>query len=51
MRVFLFDKGKYPDSLPPTSDALKLHISRAHQQTIIWLNATVPSPERIDPET
>ena len=51
LRVFLFNKGKDPDSLPPTSDALKLHISRAHYQTSVWLNATVPSPEGIDPET
>ena len=35
MRVFLFNKGKDPDSLPPTFDALKLHINRAHYQTIV----------------
>ena len=50
MRVFWFNKGKDPDSLPPTSDALKLHIRRAHYQTTIWLNGTVLSLERIDPE-
>ena len=49
MRVFLFNKGKDADSLP--SEALKLHISRAQYQTTVWLNATVPSPERMDPET
>ena len=51
MRLFLFNKGKDADSLPPTSEALKLHISRAHYQITVWLNVTVPSPERIDPET
>ena len=51
MRVILFHKGKDPDSLPPTHDALKLHINRAHYQTTIWINATVPTTERIDPET
>ena len=51
MRVTLFNKGKYPESLPPTSDALRLHMGRAHYQANIWLNATVPSPERRDPES
>ena len=51
MRVFLFNNGKDPDSLHPTLDALKLHINRAHFQTTIWMNATVPTPERIDLET
>ena len=30
---------------------MKLHISRVHYQTIVWLNATFPSPERMDPKT
>ena len=55
MRVFLFKKGKDTDSLPPILEALKFHlkfyISRAHYQTTEWLNATVPSPDRMDPET
>ena len=51
MKVFLFNKGKDPDSLPPTNDELKLHINREHFRTTIWMNATVPTPERIDPET
>ena len=51
LMVFLYNKGKDPDSLPPTSDVLKLHISQAHYQTSVWLNATVPSPEGMDPET
>ncbi|MEW8545283.1 MAG: hypothetical protein AB2693_17305, partial [Candidatus Thiodiazotropha sp.] len=51
MRLFLFNKGKDPDNLPPTSDALKLHISRAHYQTSVWLKATVSCPEFLAPET
>ena len=50
-RVTLFNKGKDPESLPQTSDALRLHMGRAHYQINIWLNATVPSPERLDPES
>ena len=51
MRVFLFNKGKDPGRLSSTFGALKLHIRRAHYQTTIWLNVTVPSPEHIDAET
>ena len=51
MRVFLFNKGKTPGRLPSTSGALKLHIRRAHYQTTIWLNVTVPSQEHIDAGT
>ena len=50
MRAYLFNKGKNADSLPPTSDALKLHISRAHYQTTVWLNAAVPFSEHMDLE-
>ena len=48
MRVFLFNKGNDPPSLPPTHDALKLYINRAHFQTTVLMNATVPTPECID---
>ena len=30
---------------------MKLHISRVHYQTTVWLNAPSPSPERMDPKT
>ena len=30
---------------------MKLHISRVHYQITVWLNATFPSPERMDPKT
>ena len=32
------------DSLPPTSDALTLHIQRAHYQAFVWRKALVPCP-------
>lgn len=34
-RVKLFSKCKMPDALPPTSDALKFHIQRAHYQSMV----------------
>ena len=43
-RVILFQKGVDPEKLPPTSDALKLHIMRTHLQPMIWLKATEPKP-------
>ena len=46
--MFLFNKEKDPGRLPSTSGALKLHIRRAHYQTTIWMNVTVPSPEHIE---
>ena len=49
-RVTLFNEGKDLDSLPPTSDALRLHKGRAYYHTNIWLNDTVPSSERLDAE-
>jgi hypothetical protein len=33
-----------PESLPPTSDALKLHIERAHFQASVWKQANVVKP-------
>ena len=47
MRVFWLSEGKDPGRLPSKSGALKLHIRRAHYQTTIWLNVTVPAPEHI----
>ena len=41
----MFNKGKNLDSLPPTSDALRLHLGRAYYQTNIWLYASVPHPD------
>jgi hypothetical protein len=40
----MFGKSKSPESLPPTSDALKLHIERAHFQANVWKQANVVKP-------
>ena len=34
-RVQLFNKRKALEALPPTSDALHVHIERAHYQTLV----------------
>jgi len=47
----LFQKGKKAiEMLPPTSDALELHLSRANHQAKVWLQANksdvvIPSPQ------
>ena len=41
-RVKLFCKCKSQDALPPTSDAIKFHIMRAHYQSLVWMQATKP---------
>ena len=43
-RVKLFSKCKMPDALPPTSDALKFHIQRAHYQSMVLRQASNPQP-------
>jgi hypothetical protein len=43
-RDLMFGKSKSPESLPPTSDALKLHIERAHFQASVWKQANVVKP-------
>jgi hypothetical protein len=40
----MFGKSMSPKSLPPTSDALKLHIERAHFQANVWKQANVVKP-------
>ena len=41
-RHLLFDKAKRTlEMLPPTTDALKLHIARANYQAGIWIRADV----------
>ncbi len=43
-------KGKCElDHLPPTSDAVELHIRRAHYQTAVWLLATETIQELYSP--
>ena len=44
VRFKLFLKKKNPDALPPTRDALKHHIDRAHLQSLIWKMANIPKP-------
>ena len=49
VRYHLFLKKNKPDALPPTSDALYLHIKRAHYQSLIWKKADCPRPIIPDP--
>ena len=41
-KVCLICKCKETDNLPPTSDTLRFHIQRAHYQTKIWNQASIP---------
>lgn len=41
-RCTLFEKLKQPEQMPPTSDALHLHIRRARYQVFIWESAHFP---------
>lgn len=50
-RVKLFCKGKTPQALPPTSDALNLHIKRAHYQTRVWRESVLAKPALPSPVT
>lgn len=43
-RVTLFCKLMSPEVLPPTTDALQLHIQRAHYQAMVWRQAVLPQP-------
>ena len=47
----MFGKSKSPESLPPTSDALKLHIERVHFQASMWKQANVVNPVLPSPVT
>ena len=44
VQYHLFLKKNKPDALPPTSDALYLHIKKAHYQSLIWKRADCPRP-------
>ena len=51
-RATLLSKCRSPEALPPTSDAARLHIRRAHFQAMIWklanlTNPTLPLPEKM----
>ena len=43
-RVILFSKGCPQETLPPTSDAVRLHIRGAHYHSSIWEQATIATP-------
>ena len=49
-RVILFSKTGKPEALPPTSDALSLHVMRTHYQTLVWKQAHCSEPHLPDPE-
>ena len=44
-RYALFGRKNTPKTLPPTSDALRQHILRAHFQTAVWKNAHIADPD------
>ena len=50
-RAILFSKKGKPEALPPTSDALSLHVKRVHYQAIVWKQAHCLEPHLPDPET
>ena len=50
-RAILFSKKGKPEALPPTSDALSLHVKRVHYQAIVWKQAHCSEPHLPDPET
>jgi len=49
--AILFSKKGKPEALPPTSDALSLHIKRVRYQAIVWKQAHCPEHHLPDPET
>ena len=51
IRVKLFCRVVAHEKLPPTNDALKFHVKRAHYQALIWRQADVKLPELPDVET
>ena len=50
-RATLFSRCRSPEALPPTSDAMRWHIERAHYQAMIWKQAHVPHPTLPLPES
>ncbi|CAL4240631.1 unnamed protein product [Meganyctiphanes norvegica] len=48
-RLKLFLKKNNPDALPPTRDALYLHVKRAYYHSLIWKMANCPRPILPDP--
>ena len=50
-RTTLFSICRSPEALPPTIDAARSHIRRAHFQAMIWKQAHVTNPTLPLPET
>ncbi|CAG9817924.1 unnamed protein product [Phaedon cochleariae] len=50
-RYQLFGVVKKPEALPPTSDALRLHLLRCHYQVNVWENVHHVRPEVMDNES
>jgi len=48
-RAILFSKKGKPEALPPTSDALLLHVKRVYYQAIVWKPAHCSEPHLPDP--
>ena len=48
-RALLFGHCKKTEALPPTSDALNLHLMRVHYLSLIWNLAHIPKPNIPDP--
>ena len=46
----LFPKCGKPQSLPPTRDALELHIRRSHYQSLVWKQAFSQYPNLPNPD-
>ena len=44
-RHLLFPKTAKPEAMPPTSDAFRFHLLRAHYQAMVWMKAFCPQPE------
>ena len=49
-RSQMFVKTHVPEALPPTSDALSLHIKRAHYQAAVWRQSHKQYPDLPRPE-
>ena len=50
-RAALFSRCRSPEALPPTSDAARWHIARAHFQAMVWRQAHETDPTLPLPET
>ena len=44
-RHVLFSKSVTPETMPPTSNALRFQLMRAHYQCMIWMQAACPMPD------